>query len=412
MTERLPVPAAIGAIVYGPDQPPEALLTEFAATLAARGFRIGGLTQDTAHGDNGCKCRMVVTELDTGRRLNLSQDLGGGSNACSLDPAALAEASGALRRAVAAHNSDKPVDLLFVNKFSKSEKAGRGLAAEMLDAMAAGVPLLTAIPGVFVEDWAAFTGGRGQLLMPRREALWRWWGPERLYDDLALGVGAGMARRVVVGLNWIMVEGPHGIGLAQTPERGTPACVAAAGGWGGRSLRELAGLVRSWDPVEVAVGVAALNAHYNRFDLDGDTVNGLDVLDCDPAGLVVVGAFPGLAQRLPGAKIIDRNPGPGQYPAEAASWLLPRAEGALITASALVNRSLPGLLRAGGSVSAVLVGPGAPLSPRLFDYGVCALSGLVATDADGMARAVAEGGGAKDLKRFGRQLTLRRVPAV
>ncbi|MGE5515442.1 MAG: DUF2478 domain-containing protein [Bacteroidota bacterium] len=402
MPERLPVPAAIGAVVYGPDHPPETLLDGFAATLAARGFRVGGLTQQTAQADDGCVCRMDVTELDTGRRLSLSQALGAGSSSCSLDPNALAEASGALRRAVAAG-----VDLLFVNKFSKAEKSGRGLSAEMLEAMAAGVPLLTAVPGVFIGEWTAFTGGIGQVLMPTERALWRWWGPERLYDDLALGVGDGVASRVVVGFNWTMVEGPHGIGLAQTPERGSPACKAAAGGWSGRPLRELAALVRSWDPVEVAVGVAALNAHYNRFDLAGDDVNGLDALECDPAGLVVIGAFPGLAERLPGARVIDRNPAAGQFPAEAAQWLLPRAEGALITASALVNRSLPGLLRACGEAPAVLVGPGAPLTPRLFDYGLAALSGLVATDADGMARAVAEGGGAKDLKRFGRQVTLR-----
>lgn len=402
MPDRLPVPPAVGAVIYPPEQPPEALLADFAAALAARGFAIGGLTQTTAAKDDGCICRMDVTELDTGRTLSLSQVLGSGSASCSLDPQALAEASGALRRAV-----DNGVDLLFVNKFSKAERSGRGLAAEMLEAMAAGVPLLTAVPGVFIDDWTRFTGGRGQVLMPDMRALWRWWGPERLYDDLVLGVGDGVARRVVVGFNWTLVEGPHGVGLAQTPERGSPACKAASGEWSGRPLRELASLVRSWDPVEVAVGVAALNAAYNRFDLDGDDTNGLDVLDCDPAGLVVIGAFPGLAERLPGAKVVDYRPAAGQYPAEAAQWLLPRAEGALITASTLVNRSLPGLLRACGDIPAVLVGPGAPLTPRLFDYGLTALAGLVATDPDGMARVVAEGGGAKDLKRFGRQVSLR-----
>lgn len=398
MPQRLPVPPAIGAVVYGPDHPPEALLAGFAADLAARGFRIGGLTQDTATGEDGCKCRMEVTELDTGRRLSLSQPLGAGSSSCALDPAALAEASGALRRAVAAG-----VDLLFVNKFSKAEKSGRGLAAEMLDAMAAGVPLLTAIPGAVIADWVRFTGGRGQVLMPSRAALWRWWGPERLYDDLVLGVGEGAAIRVVVGPHWTLVEGPHGLGLAPTPAGGGAADPA----WTGTPLRALAALVRSWDPIAAAVGVAALNAHYNRFDLAGDESNGLDALDCAPDGLVVVGAFPGLAARRPGAAIIDRHPRPGQFPAEAAQWLLPRAEGALITASALANRSLPELLRRCADIPVALVGPGAPLTPRLFAYGLTALSGLVATDPEGMARAVADGAGAKELKRFGRHVTLR-----
>lgn len=402
MSDRLPVPPAIGAIVYPPDHPPEALLSTFAAELSARGFRIGGLAQETVVGDDGCKTRMEVVELDTGRRLSIVQDLGSGSSSCSLDPSALAEASSAVRRAM-----DSGVDLLFVNKFAKSEKLGRGFAAEMLAAMAAGIPILTAVPGVLMEEWTAFTGGRGQLLMPTEPALWRWWGTGRLYDDLALGVGTEPARRVIVGLHWTMVEGPHGIGLAQTPERGPAACAAPGGGWSGRPLNELAALVRSWDPVEMAIGMAAINAHANRFDLPATDVNGLDVLDADPAGLVVIGAFPGLAARLPGAKVVDRRPAAGQFPEQAADWLLPRAEGVVISASTLANRSAPRLLSLIDGAPTVLVGPGATLSPRLFRYGVTAASGLIATDPEGMARAVMEGAGAKELKRFGRQATIR-----
>ncbi|MBC7952390.1 MAG: DUF2478 domain-containing protein [Rhodospirillaceae bacterium] len=393
---RLPRPPAIGAVIYPPDHPPEALLAAFAAELTARGFRIGGLAQETSQGDDGCKCRMEVVELDTGRRLSISQDLGGGSSSCSLDPAALAEASGAVRRAVA-----DGVDLLFINKFSKSEKAGRGLAAEMLDAMAAGIPLLTALPGVLMDEWTAFTGGRGQLLMPTEESLWQWWGPGRLYDDLILGVSDQPARRVIVGQTWIMVEGPDGVGLAQNPG-GAPA-----ENWTGTPLSQLAALARSWDPFEAALGMAAINAHYNRFDLDVPGTNGLDALECEPAGLVVVGAFPGLAARLPGAKIIERRPAPGQYPEEAAYWLLPQAEGIIITASTLANRSLPNLLRLSTGIPVALIGPGAPLTPRLLSYGITASCGLIATDVPGMAHAVAEGAGAKELKRFGRAASVR-----
>lgn len=397
---------AIGAIVYPPDRPPEVLMRQFATELKARGFRLGGLVQETVWGEDGGKCGMEVVELDTGQRLNISQALGVGSGACMLDPAALADASGALRRAI-----ETRVDLLIVNKFSKAEKSGRGLAAEMLAAMAEGVPLLTALPGVLVEEWTAFTGGRGQLLMPTTEALWRWWGPRRLYEDLEKGVGAAPARRVLVGFNWTMVEGPDGIGLAQTPERGTPGCRAPGfrtgdGGWEGRPLDELARLVHSPDPIEAAVGVAAINAHYNRFDLAALDINGLDTLD-QSERLVVIGAFPGLSERLPGALVVERKPGPGQFPAEAAEWLLPSADGVIITASTLGNRSLPHLLRLAEGAPVALVGPGAPLTPRLFPYGIAASSGLIVTDPDGLARAVTEGGGAKDLKRYARRATIR-----
>lgn len=402
----LPAVPAIGAVVYPPDGSVEALLTGFAAELSRRGFRVGGLVQETMRTADGAKCGMLV-ELDTGLRRSLNQPLGSGSSSCSLDTGAMAEASGALRRGIASR-----VDLLLVNKFSKAEKSGGGFAAEMLAAMVEGVPLLTAVPGAFIEDWIDFTGGRADLLMPTAADLWRWWGARQLYDDLALGVGDGEARRVVIGLNWIMVEGPHGVGLAQTPSRALPTCrpLDRSGDLAGRPLAELAGLVRSWDPFELALGVAACNAWYNRFDLAADEANGLDAMR-DPGRTVAVGAFPGIAERLPGVTVIERRPQPGQYPEEAAEWLLPAADSVVITASTLANRSLPGLLRLTRTPRVALVGPGAPLTPRLFDYGLDVLAGLVATDPDGVARAVAEGGGPREVKRHCRQACLRRAEA-
>ena len=55
------------------------------------------------------------------------------------------------------------------------------------------------------------------------------------------------------------------------------------------------------------------------------------------------------------------------------------------------------------------MGPGAPLTDRLFTYGIEVSSGLIAQDPDGLARVVAEGGGAKDLKRHCRQASLRKA---
>lgn len=396
----------IGAVIYAPGEPPERLLATFAEELKGRGFNIGGLLQHTLKGDDGRKTDMLVTEIDTGHRISIGQALGKASKACILDTQALAEASGAVRRAI-----DARADLLFVNKFSKSECEGQGLAAEMLSAMAGGVPVIVAVPGVLIQQWITFTGGRTDLLPPTLEALWRWWGPRRLYADLAQGVPDGEIRRVVVGLNWTMVEGPHGIGLTQTPERGTPGCLAAprAGKRAEGSLRDLAALVTSDNNFDVSLGVAACNAHYNRFDLETESGNGLDSFGRPDGETVVIGAFPAIAERLPGVRIIDRRPGPGQYPEEASETLLPSADAVLITSATLANRSLPRLLGLARHARIALVGPGAPLTPRLFSYGIEVLSGLIAEDGDGMARVVAEGGGAKDLKRFGRTATLRRL---
>ncbi|CAA7612090.1 DUF2478 domain-containing protein [Magnetospirillum sp. UT-4] len=167
----MPAPSpAIAAVVYAPGQPVEALLRDFAAELAAAGVRLGGLLQRTVPGPDHCKCRMEVVELDSGRHLSISQDLGSGSSSCSLDPSALAEASGAVRRAVEAR-----VELVMVNKYGKAEQSGGGLAAEMLQAMSEGVPLLTTVPAALVDDWRAFTGDAGALLAPEAAALRAWW---------------------------------------------------------------------------------------------------------------------------------------------------------------------------------------------------------------------------------------------
>lgn len=401
MVERFPARPAIGAVIYHPDNRPEQLLADFADELSRRGFRVGGLVQQSRYAENGGHCIMEVRELDTGRHTKLTQDLGEGSASCALDPSVLAEVSGSLRRAVTAK-----ADVVFASKFSKAEQAGGGLVAEMLQVMADGLPLLTCVNGALIDDWTRFTGGMGDLLMPTQRALWRWWGPERLYDDLILGVGDGAARRVVIGQNWTMVEGPDGVGLALTPARNAPGHGEVPGGWTGQPLKRLAALARSWNPLEAAVGMAAIGAHNNRYDLDGSDVNGLEALDCDPAGVVAIGAFPALAKRLPGVTIIDRTPAHDQFPAEAATWALPRAQGVVITASTLSNHSAPSLLRLVGEVPLALVGPSTPLSRRLLSYGPTVLSGLVATDPDGLARVIAEGGGTRDLKPFGRRVTL------
>lgn len=407
MTSAFPTVPAIGAIVYPPDRPPEALVRRFVTELRLRGFQVGGLIQETTWGSDDHKTDMDVIELDSGRRLSITQDLGSGSTSCSLDLTALAEASGAIRRAVATES-----DLVMASKFGKIEKEGRGLAAEILSTMVAGAPLLTTVPSAMIEDWLAFTGGRGQLLMPDIGALWRWWGAHHLYDDLMLSVADALVQRVVIGLTWTLVEGPDGIGLAQTPDRGKGhgmATVPEAGSLRHRSLRDLAGWLGSWNPFEAAIGLAAVNAHTNRYDLDLPEENGLDLLTgADPSQTVIVGAFPGIARRMPGARIIERNPTAGEFPAEAAPWLLPSAETVIITASALGNRTLPGLLSYCDSATVSLVGPSAPLTPRLFSYGISACSGLIATDPDGLARTVAEGGGAHDLKRHARMATVAR----
>ncbi len=396
-----------GAVVYAPGTRIEPLFAAFTAELKSRGWRVGGLLQRTTRDDDGQKLGMELVDVASGAVLPLGQALGpGAGHACMVDQSAMAEATGVLRRAVA-----ERVDLLVVNKFSHLDAAGDGFADEMLQAMLAGIPLLTSVQAQLLESWRGFCGGRTDLLGADDTALWRWWGPRRIHADLAQGVGDGMARRVVVGMNWTMVEGPDGVGLAASPSRDAPGCTGnlAAGSYAGRSLRELAAMIHGWNAFEAAIALAAINAHYNRFDLTGEDVNGLDLMPTE-GRVVIVGAFPRLAERIPGALVVERAPREGEFPEHAVDWLLPGADALLATGSTLANGSLPRLLELAAGAQIALVGPSVTLSPRLFDHGVTILSGLVAEDVDGIARMVAEGGGGGAIKRFGRQVTLRVAP--
>ena len=230
-----------------------------------------------------------------------------------------------------------------------------------------------------------------------------------LYAALGEGV-SGTAGRVVVGLNWTLVEGPEGVGLAHTEARGTGGCdgLPEPGAYAGRDLGELARLTASDNIFERSIALAAINAHHNRWDLEGEAVNGLDLVEPRGEKTVVIGRFPDLDERLPGAAVIERRPGPGNYPEAAAETLLPAAEHVLITATALVNGSLPRLLELGRDAFVVLVGPSAPLAPVLFDHGVDATSGFVVVDTGAALRTVMEGGAVQTLKHHRRYVTVTK----
>lgn len=162
-------PNRVAAILYRPQDDVDSLLADFAETLVRSGERIGGVVQRNIK-DGGCQVGMQAVDLMTGREVSICQPLGSGATACKLDAAGLAEAAVAVTRAIAAD-----VDLVVINKFSKQEAAGEGLRDELADAIAAGIPVLTAVPEKCLEAWNDFTGGIGTSLLCERGAIDGWW---------------------------------------------------------------------------------------------------------------------------------------------------------------------------------------------------------------------------------------------
>lgn len=220
----------------------------------------------------------------------------------------------------------------------------------------------------------------------------------------------GDAQRVIVGLNWTLVIGPSGAGLAHTPARGTQGCrsLPHAGTYTGRPLAELATLWGAENVFEHAIAVAAVNAHWNRYDLEGEHENGLDLIENYGERTVMIGRFPGISERWPGIAVVEREPRAGEFPESALPRLLARAKFVAVTASAIVNGSMAGILAMSTSAKVLVVGPSTPLAPLLYGHGIDILSGYVARDVEGIARAIAEGASVAAIRPFGRYVTLRR----
>lgn len=401
---------APGVVVHATGEGVDRLLEDFAAEISSRGFRVAGVVQrnvrDPGDGAGACADAMALVDLSTGRVVDISQRLGRGSSSCRVDPTGVAEASGLVRMALS-RNPDRMPDLLVVNKFGALESEGGGLAAEIARAVADGIPVLTSVGGKHLSRWHGFAGGMGRLLPPDPAALWRWWGGCRLYRDLANGVEEDEVLRIECRPPWLLVRSGRGCGVARLARN------AAVPGYPLRGLRRqglkaLAARTGSWDPFDLALAVAAMNAHYNRPDLPAEPGNGLDTFVARPGRTVVVGSFPDLRDRLPDAQIVETAPTAGEYPAEAADWLLPGAAQVLLTGSSLTNRSLPRLLALAEGAPVSMVGPTTPLTDRLFSYGVEMLAGFVADDPDGLADAVAAGATPRQWTRFGRQVVRRR----
>ncbi|WP_142252331.1 molybdenum ABC transporter ATP-binding protein [Bradyrhizobium sp. UNPF46] len=163
-------PNRVAAILYRAQHDVDTLLADFAETLVRSGERIGGIVQRNVKDGAGCQVGMQAIDLMTGREISIRQPLGSGAMACKLDAAGLAEAAVAVARAITAD-----VDLVVINKFSKQEASGGGLRDELADAIAAGIPVLTAVPEKCLDAWNDFTGGIGTSLLCERSAIEGWW---------------------------------------------------------------------------------------------------------------------------------------------------------------------------------------------------------------------------------------------
>ena len=176
------------------------------------------------------------------------------------------------------------------------------------------------------------------------------------------------------------------------------------------SVEALASLAFSDNMLEASAGLAAINALAElQFDVgwpgarvvaDADA---LDLLGVRPDDTVtLVGAFPYFIRRLQGKvarlHVTERNPeaytGYPLTPAEQQEAALAESDVVVITAAAIGNHTLDGILALCGRARGIAIaGPTTPLCPGpLFDRGVTVVGGTHVVDGDALLHAVGEGG--------------------
>jgi len=161
-------PVPIAALPGADSALVQPLMEDFARRQASAGRRVAGVVQ--ARLPDGGKGAIVLRNIATGALYPISQDLGKGSVACNLDTDGLASACAAVEEA-----ARQGAELIVVSKFSKQEAGRGGLADAFRIAMAARIPIVTAVSPHYLDEWAAFAGPLAEFVTPDMAALERWW---------------------------------------------------------------------------------------------------------------------------------------------------------------------------------------------------------------------------------------------
>jgi nucleoside-triphosphatase THEP1 len=164
VSDESEIPAA--AILDDGSVDADALLAAVAEVQRRAGRRVRGLVMTRPDG-NACVDSMVLVDVEARDTYLVSQRLGSGATSCRVDPQGFAHASRVLRRALA-----EAPDLVVVNRFGGLESAGGGFAAEMLELMVCGVPMLTVVSTQRLAAWERFSGGA--TVLPATAAVSAW----------------------------------------------------------------------------------------------------------------------------------------------------------------------------------------------------------------------------------------------
>jgi uncharacterized protein (DUF4213/DUF364 family) len=227
----------------------------------------------------------------------------------------------------------------------------------------------------------------------------------------------------VIGVHWtaLVAETPWGrrCGLASTQTGGH-------GHQGGTNLAEagrleslpgsqVASWIRSDAPLLRTLGMAAINAALPPAAGPFVEENAADLLARlgQDRSVALIGHFPFVDAVRPAVKtlwVLEKDPLPGDLPAERAAEILPQADVVAITGMTLVNHSLGELLPlCRPEAEVLLLGPTAPLSPRLADFGIRWVGGSLVEQIQPVLHCVRQAGTFRQVHKSGVRLVTLHI---
>ncbi len=228
-----------------------------------------------------------------------------------------------------------------------------------------------------------------------------------IYDEIIHSIPQDLTvKECLIGSSWTLVRSERGIGTAMTIRSGKKGI--GINNIAGRSLKEIAGYVKSWNFFQASLGQAAINSvlstQANVADITGSPVvkttnpeesNGFAQFLPEIYGkkVAVIGHFPKIEDlsRVCSLSILERDPQEGDYPDTACEYILPSQDYVFITGTAFINKTVPRLLELSKNAKVILIGPSVPISPILFKYGVNAIAGTVVLDESAFWKGAQEG---------------------
>jgi uncharacterized protein (DUF4213/DUF364 family) len=169
--------------------------------------------------------------------------------------------------------------------------------------------------------------------------------------------------------------------------------VEDAGNILGRDAVETAAKLRSWEPLDAGLGLAALNS---LIPPEGENMNLFAYIIGAAKGKKVtcIGRFPfyeKLHEIAASVSLLEMNPREGELPPFAAEDVVPDSDVVVITGTTLINKSLQRLLELSRGKISIVLGPSTPMSDVLFDFGASVIGGVRVTDPDRLFSSVMQG---------------------